>query len=261
MSCPTQVTVVRPTGEVVAELLASPTKPILRLKTQLAGLEGVAVSNQALLLDGQPIDDASTLASLGVEEACHLVLVRRAPLLGGRLTTADLCLLLRDQTALDEAIDAYSDNLQYSDAEVEEILAAVSAALLPSSRCPSHPSAEAGVRGTPSGLDIEARGLSSKRAAFRDALRLKLQMVQSELEGPKFSSIDESPALAEDHEVACGAVPRQSTETGDTEAFRCALKAAPPLTGKAKEARPWGGAGAELESHLKLRWASVEGPV
>jgi len=125
------VTVRTPDDSIVAELIVSPAKPVRRLKTQIAGLEGIAVGNQALLLDGRTLEDNSTLADLGVFNSATLVLMRRTPLLMGRLTFADLQRILEDDTALAEAIDAYSEDPQYSHAEVRAIVNAVCETLLP----------------------------------------------------------------------------------------------------------------------------------
>ena len=44
------VSIALPSGEVVAELSVNPQKPVLQLKTQIAGLEGLALSDAKLLL-------------------------------------------------------------------------------------------------------------------------------------------------------------------------------------------------------------------
>lgn len=122
---PAAISVVRPSGELVAELLVSPHKTIAHLKTQLAGLEGTAAGNQSLLLDGQPLDDYDCLASLGVYGSATMILMRCAPLLSGRLRSADLAKLISDASALEQAIEGYNDDPQYSVKEAESILMAV----------------------------------------------------------------------------------------------------------------------------------------
>eukprot|EP00406_Dinophysis_acuminata_P079739 CAMPEP_0179262114 /NCGR_PEP_ID=MMETSP0797-20121207/27205_1 /TAXON_ID=47934 /ORGANISM="Dinophysis acuminata, Strain DAEP01" /LENGTH=170 /DNA_ID=CAMNT_0020970249 /DNA_START=45 /DNA_END=553 /DNA_ORIENTATION=- len=128
---PTAVTVIKPSGDVVAELLVSNRMPIAKLKTQIEGLEGTAAGNQTLLLEGRPLDNDRTLADFGIGERATLLLVCCAPLLSGQLTQSDLQSLVSDDAALEQAIDAYTDDPQYSSAEVQTILADVLRALCP----------------------------------------------------------------------------------------------------------------------------------
>ena len=96
MEQPIAVNVVLPSGETVARLMVNPLKPMMQMKTQIAGLEGTPVANQVLLLDGQQVEDAQTLKSLEVSEEASFLLLRRAPLLSGAINREELEHLLQD---------------------------------------------------------------------------------------------------------------------------------------------------------------------
>eukprot|EP00930_Biecheleria_cincta_P065051 TRINITY_DN50747_c0_g1_i1.p1 TRINITY_DN50747_c0_g1~~TRINITY_DN50747_c0_g1_i1.p1 ORF type:complete len:297 (+),score=51.06 TRINITY_DN50747_c0_g1_i1:75-965(+) len=117
--------------EIVAELLLAPRTAVGSIKTQIEGIEGTPADNQTLLLWWRPLQNADTLASVGVHSAVTLILVRCAPLLSGRLSCRDVSRLLQDPGALDLAIDAYVQDSQYDVSQVAAIVSAVTAALLP----------------------------------------------------------------------------------------------------------------------------------
>lgn len=129
---PVKLTIQTPEGALVAELVVGPRIPVSRVKRQLAGIEGTAAGNQVLLLNGQQLEDGcQPLCNVGATASATFVLTKRAPLLSGQLTVSDLERLLDDEAALQEAIDAYRDNLQYSVAEARTIADAVASALAP----------------------------------------------------------------------------------------------------------------------------------
>jgi hypothetical protein len=134
---PVLLKVVRSNDDVVAELLVSPLKPLRNLKTQIAGLEGTAIDNQALFFQGDTgvyrlIDDNTSLAGMGMTGGmATMVLVTLQPLLAGRLASTDLQRLLEDDAAMEQAIDGFKENPQYTPEEVIEILSALARTLLP----------------------------------------------------------------------------------------------------------------------------------
>mmetsp|Transcript_67197 Transcript_67197/g.170388 ORF Transcript_67197/g.170388 Transcript_67197/m.170388 type:complete len:361 (-) Transcript_67197:2-1084(-) len=201
---PVAAKVVSAAGEVVAELVVDPRKLVLSIKTQIEGIEGTAVSNQALTLNGCPLADDTSLASClaafapAATSAIELVLLRRPPLLSGRLSAADLERLLAPSgaellggggggsAALERAIDAYSEDLRYSASEAHAILAAVAAALLPQGPEGFAATLEGLLREAPfDQLSTSAgRGLTAQRAAFVRVVRQALTAVQKRLSGP-----------------------------------------------------------------------------
>lgn len=131
MTEPIPVSVCHANKELVAELLLAPRTSAGNIKIQIEGIEGTPVDNQTLLLWGRPLENADTLASVGVRSAVTLTLVRCAPLLSGRLSGKDVSRLLQDPCALDLAIDAYVQDARYDVSQVAAIVSAVTAAVLP----------------------------------------------------------------------------------------------------------------------------------
>jgi len=129
MTEPVQITVVTPDEQVVVKLLVDPHKQIVRTKNQIEGLEGTAAGNQVLLLDGAVLDDHSTFADVGATACATVVMLRCYPVLLGSLTPAHLKRFLQDEAALVQAIDAHTENLQYSVAELKKIATSVAVAL------------------------------------------------------------------------------------------------------------------------------------
>lgn len=132
---PIYLDVQTPQGSTVARLLAGPRSTILGVKAQLAGVEGTAIDNQTLLLDGRVLDDGATLLASAVPPggSATLTLVRCTPLLtGGRLSKLDLQRLTTDGEALARSIDAFNGDPRYDAAEIAEIVTAAARAMRPS---------------------------------------------------------------------------------------------------------------------------------
>ncbi|CAE8627741.1 unnamed protein product [Polarella glacialis] len=286
---PTAVTIVRLSGEVVATLLVSPKKPISRLKTQIEGLEGTPAGNQSLMLEERVLADHENLSDLGVGESVTLVLLRRTPLLAGGLCRRDLEHLLRDQVALDQAIDAYSEILKYLPSEVLSIARAVSAALLPGDQVGERPrfQEEAGtfLRELHE-LGVAFPSGKARQVAFSRALREELEKVWGALAVIDTSTASRDLETQTSHEQT----PRTPTSceeeaeaTGDATGVAgegdapnerpCPLveprrtgtglsSGHPESTSQAAPAAhdvPWVGAGKELQHHLHRRWTACEG--
>eukprot|EP00931_Biecheleriopsis_adriatica_P006669 TRINITY_DN108036_c0_g1_i1.p1 TRINITY_DN108036_c0_g1~~TRINITY_DN108036_c0_g1_i1.p1 ORF type:complete len:251 (+),score=52.45 TRINITY_DN108036_c0_g1_i1:55-807(+) len=242
---PAAVTIVRPSGEVIAQLVVNPSKPIARLKTQIAGLEGTPVSNQIWMLGDRKVENDATLSSLGVESATF-VLLQSAPLLSGALAREDLEHLLADGRALDEAIDAYSDNLEYLPSDLQAISAAVCGALLPSV-CLAPESTSEQLKDLATATTGRARQI-----AFAAALRAELERVRALL--PQCSP----PATAE--AASCG--PQEEQLDQDAASPQASSPGADRLGVASKQHRsstPWEGAGHELRTRLEGRWSASEG--
>mmetsp|Transcript_144396 Transcript_144396/g.462652 ORF Transcript_144396/g.462652 Transcript_144396/m.462652 type:complete len:372 (-) Transcript_144396:10-1125(-) len=234
---PVAAKVVSAAGEVVAELVVDPRKLVLSIKTQIEGIEGTAVSNQALTLNGCPLADDTSLASClaalppAATSAIELVLLRRPPLLSGHLSAADLEGLLAPlgaerpggggggSAALERAIDAYSEDLRYSASEAHAILAAVAAALLPEGPEGFAATLEGLLREAPfDQLSTSAgRGLTAQRATFVRVVRQALTAVQKRLSGPDQGGREEAAlgtAAAADAGACVGSGGRGGGEGG-----------------------------------------------
>lgn len=129
---PISLLVQTPRGSTIAQLVTGPGCTGLGVKTQLAGMEGTPIDNQTLLLGGRVLHDHESLSASGVLGAASLTLVRCVPLLAGRLSKLDLQRLTSDDKALSRSIDAFKEDPRYDAAEIEEIMSAAVAAVLPS---------------------------------------------------------------------------------------------------------------------------------
>lgn len=123
-----------------------------------------------------------TFASLGVHSGSVTVLLMQlSPMLCGRLDVADLHRLLLDDIAMDQAIDAYKENPLYSAAEVDEIVAALAAKLLPNEPAAAHEVSAELLRDTSLGLSSSVAGRAKEKARFSKAVRAALLSIQRRL--------------------------------------------------------------------------------
>jgi len=282
---PVQVAVTTVGGVLVAELVVDPRKPVLSLKTQLAGIEGTPVSNQVLLLKDTVLKDAVRLAEqAGAAEegqSIHLVLVHRPPLLSGKLEAEDLGELLQEVatgkgTALERAIDAYAENPSYSTREVESIVAAVVAALLPhDEEAVSAALREADLEALSAQVDgSAASSRATCRAAFVQALRAALLGVQRRLQPCEAEQEQQDQLQEPTAEIARveGTTedsinqathdqtlePTREVETHSKPQVR---REVAPHSPEPETRYPWKGAGSELQEKLHQRWSKTESPI
>jgi len=295
---PVQVVVTTVGGDLVAQLVVDPRKPVLNIKTQLAGIEGTPVSNQVLLLNDRALNDAVRLAEQAADESqsIQLVMVRRPPLLSGKLVADDLEELLLDapagkSSALERAIDAYAENPLYSKKDLEAIVAAVAQALLP----PGHALADILGEADLSAMDARNSGSASSRAscraAFVSVLRTALLGVQRRLhpgqaeEAPvdepkelhgeeariedtkeEFKEASDSTRAEEGQEESVDPEPETPEKTEamkglmrnswQAEAKREVVEGSP----EPESHYPWKGANRELQEKLQRRWSQCEAP-
>ncbi|CAJ1410278.1 unnamed protein product [Effrenium voratum] len=173
---PVAVHVLLPSGETVAQLMVNPEKPMLQMKTQIAGMEGTPVANQVLLFDGKLVDDVDTLRSLNISKVAEFLLLQRAPLLSGAINREELEHLLKDSLALEQAIVAYSDTLQYLPSEIAAICKQVVEGLAASGSAP-----ERGAVDAAEWQDIAAQSGKARHVAFSRALRTELERIHTPL--------------------------------------------------------------------------------
>jgi len=264
---PVAVKVVSPGGDLIAELVVNPRKLVLSLKTQIEGIEGTAVGNQSLLLDGNVLDDNVALAASldGFATSAEVVLVRRLPLLSGRLTIDDLGDLLADGDggpALQRAIDAYAEDLQYSAVEAQNIVSNVASALLPP-ECSLQELLSEAPSLIPLAGGAAAHGVAARRSLFARALCEALAAVQLRLQRPADTDGNAPEAIPAPD---AGFVKFQSEveESGQRQAVGwrrpgivgAELHIQPDHGGLQRS--PWKGAGLELQQKLHRRWAASE---
>ncbi|CAK9113711.1 unnamed protein product [Durusdinium trenchii] len=177
---PIAINVMLPSGEQVAQLMVSPEKPMMQMKTQIAGLEGTPVANQVLLFEDRPVDDSETLRSLHVSKEATFLLLRRAPLLSGAINREELEHLLEDNLALEQAIVAYSDSLQYLPSDILTISDEVTEGLIASGS--AHEKAELISNRQPEQWqDIAQQTGKARQMAFSRALKAELERIQAAL--------------------------------------------------------------------------------
>mmetsp|Transcript_22133 Transcript_22133/g.40693 ORF Transcript_22133/g.40693 Transcript_22133/m.40693 type:complete len:285 (-) Transcript_22133:54-908(-) len=260
---PVQVIVVRTNGEHVADLCMSPLRSIEAVKCQIEGLEGTPVGKQQLLLEGHPADDAATLSSLGVQEVVTLELQLRLPVLSGSITVLDLRRLLQSETALVQAIDAFTDDPLYCMAEIHYITQSISQTLLPA----AYSAAPRQWLDDEQATELEAPQGSgtrqARKARFTAALRQVLAALAEEIERVTAPAADFQEEAAS--EIAEGlsssrSPPFMETSTSTSEE-RHRRSLAPAAHSDASEGAvdaPWRGAGRELQEHLHRRYTVTE---
>lgn len=177
---PIAINVVLPSGEQVAQLMVNPEKSIMQMKTQIAGLEGTPVANQVLLLNDQQVEDADTLRSLNVSCEATFLLLRRAPLLSGAINREELEHLLEDNLALEQAIVAYSDSLQYLPSDITTISEEVAEGLVASGSGHDKAALLSG-RQVELWQDIAKQTGKARQVAFSRALRKELERISAAL--------------------------------------------------------------------------------
>ncbi|OLP87191.1 Sodium channel protein type 10 subunit alpha [Symbiodinium microadriaticum] len=270
------VSIALPSGEVVAELSVNPQKPVLQLKTQIAGLEGTPVGNQILLLNDKQVEDGDTLASFDITSSATFILLRRAPLLSGAINREELEHLLQDNLALQQAIDAYSNDLQYLPSDIAAISQQVVEGLTASGSVPE----------MPDGLDDQWQELlacsgKARQIAFSRALRVQLEKISSSL--PGLSGPEPHPRDMRDHAHSVPvAAPTGQAGKKDPSCYTQRLQPeshpAPVHEGGEptpeadaalrhvelpqranKSTGPWRGAGQELKEFLHRQWSLCEG--
>ncbi|CAE7234965.1 Scn10a [Symbiodinium natans] len=269
------VSIVLPSGEVVAQLSVNPQKPVLQLKTQIAGLEGTPVGNQILLLHDKQVDDGDTLDSLDITSSATFILLRRAPLLSGAINREDLDHLLQDNLALQQAIEAYSNDLQYLPADIAAMSRQVMEGLIASGSVPEMP--------LPEILEDQWKDLldqtgKARQVAFSRVLRAELEKIAFSVPpgaspGPALPAPAHprsAPAVLPTPAPAAGrkdpscyterlqpdavhSVQEQGAATADPSLRHVDL---PQRVGK--PAGPWTGAGQELKEFLHRRWSLCE---
>lgn len=187
MSEPLVVKVQRAGGGVVAELVVNPRRTVSHLKTQLEGIEGTPAGNQELRCDGRTLADDTPLSNLEVvADAVTVTLSSRPPLLSGKLTQNDLKNMLDSGSALNQAIDAYGNNPEYTPSEAQSIVEAVCRTLLSRNDCDSEVAKRALQRATEKCAELSQSTkttLAGRRASFTDTVRSALDSVQCALLG------------------------------------------------------------------------------
>ena len=154
------------------------------------------MGNQILLLKDKQVEDSDTLESFDISSSATFILLRRAPLLSGAINREDLehllqdmfgctCVLhtciwlaLQDNLALQQAIEAYSNDLQYLPSDIAAMSRQVVEGLIASGSVPDMPDGS-----EDQWQELLAHTGKARQVAFSRALRARLEKISSSLPG------------------------------------------------------------------------------
>ncbi|CAE6964181.1 Scn10a [Symbiodinium sp. CCMP2592] len=237
---------------------------------------GTPVGNQILLLKDKQVEDGDTLESFDISSSATFILLRRAPLLSGAINREDLEHLLQDNLALQQAIEAYSNDLQYLPSDIAAMSRQVVEGLIASGSVPDMPDGS-----EDQWQELVAHAGKARQVAFSRALRAQLEKISSSLPGKPRQ--EPHPRDMQDHARSLP-VPAQTGLAGkkDPSCYTQRLQpeshpAAVPEGGEPaleadaalrhvdlpqrpnKSTGPWRGAGQELKEFLHRQWSLCEG--